>query len=85
MVKKILISSLASFALAEQGMVLADIKTDLADIGKAATQTRKNITYLPYIMSVFENKELREVGATTLKEALELVAGVEMSTDSLYD
>ena len=83
MVKKILISSLASFALAEQGMVLADIKTDLADIGKAATQTRKNITYLPYIMSVFENKELREVGATTLKEALELVAGVEMSTDSL--
>lgn len=83
MVKKILISGIASFALAEQGMVLADIKTDLADIGKVATQTRKNITYLPYIMSVFENKELREVGAGTLKDALELVAGVEMSTDSL--
>ncbi len=86
MIKKITLSALAACSLlaAEQKAILLDeIKGDIQEIGKTATDTRKNITYLPHIMSVFEQKELREAGAQTLKDALVMVGGVEMSVDSI--
>jgi outer membrane receptor protein involved in Fe transport len=86
MIKKITLSAFAACTLvaAEQKTPLLDeIKDDIAEISKTATETRKNINYLPHIMSVFEQKELREAGAQTLKDALVMVGGVEMSVDSM--
>lgn len=86
MVKQITLSALVSCALfaAEQKAVLIDeIQDDIKEITKTATDTRKNIAYLPHIMTVFEQKEIKEAGALTLKDALVMVAGVEMSVDSM--
>ncbi len=86
MVKKIALSAMAVVAVASQDgnrTNVDDLKDDIATLTKTATETRKNIAYLPHIMSVFENSELKRVGAQNLKDALALVAGVEMSVDSI--
>lgn len=86
MVKKIALSCIAIVAIASQDDSLTGVdglKDDIAALTKTATETRKNIAYLPHIMSVFENRELKMVGAQNLKDALALVAGVEMSVDSI--
>lgn len=86
MVKKIALSCIAIVAIASQDdsrTGVDDLKDDIAALTKTATETRKNIAYLPHIMSVFENRELKRVGAQNLKDALALVAGVEMSVDSI--
>ncbi len=61
--------------------------TNLADniqtIAQTAKNQRSNIDYLPYIMTVFEGEELTRAGASSLKEALSLTAGVNIASDNL--
>lgn len=56
---------------------------DMASLTQSAKNQRANINYLPYIMSVFDGEELSHTGASSLKEALTLVAGVNIASDNL--
>jgi outer membrane receptor protein involved in Fe transport len=56
---------------------------DINSIAQTAKDQRANIDYLPYVMSVFEGEELSRAGASSLKEALNLVAGVNIASDNL--
>lgn len=76
-------STLCALWASDTSTALLEIQGDIDSFAKTATQTRKNITYQPHIMSVFENRELTQSGAQNLKEALMLVAGIEMSVDSV--
>ena len=50
---------------------------------KVATVTKQNEHYQPYIISVFQGKELEKLGVSNLKEALGLVPGIDMATDNV--
>lgn len=60
-----------------------NLSDDINTIAKTAKDQRANIDYLPYIMTVFDGEELSRAGASSLKEALTLVAGVNISSDNL--
>jgi len=62
--------------------ILASISKDMQHFTKVATVTKENKAYQPYILSVFRGKELEKIGVSNLKEALELVPGVDMATDN---
>ncbi|MDD5716449.1 MAG: TonB-dependent receptor [Sulfuricurvum sp.] len=62
---------------------LQNLTNDLNAIAQTAKSQRANIDYLPYIMTVFQGEELAHAGASSLKEALTLVAGVNIASDNL--
>ncbi len=68
---------------AQESDILEKIALDMAQYGKVATITKQNEHYQPYIISVFQGKELQKLGVSNLKEALELVPGVDMATDNV--
>ncbi len=68
---------------AQTDNVLSSLSTDMQDFSKVATVTKQNEHYQPYIISVFQGKELEKLGISNLKEALELVPGVDMATDNI--
>ncbi|MDP3266663.1 MAG: TonB-dependent receptor plug domain-containing protein [Sulfuricurvum sp.] len=63
--------------------LLKSLTNDMTIISKTAKIHRENIDYLPYIMTVFDGEELSHAGASSLKEALALVAGVNIASDNL--
>jgi len=63
--------------------LLAALTSDINTIAQTAKDQRANIDYLPYVMSVFDGEELSRAGASSLKEALSLVAGVNIASDNL--
>ena len=78
-------SSLAVFytfiPLAVYGSELPPDTTLTEDISyteQLATQTNQNIDYQPFILSVWEQKDLTLFGVHTLKDALMLLPGVDM-------
>ncbi|MDD5161205.1 MAG: TonB-dependent receptor plug domain-containing protein [Sulfuricurvum sp.] len=60
-----------------------NLTDDISTITQTAKTQRANIDYLPYIMTVFDGEELSRAGASSLKEALTLVAGVNIASDNL--
>ena len=62
---------------------LQTINDELKTYEKTATITRKNEHYQPYIISVLEAETLKKTGVQTLKDALELVTGVDIASDNL--
>jgi outer membrane receptor protein involved in Fe transport len=60
-----------------------NLTNDINTIAQTAKNQRANIDYLPYIMTVFDGEELSRAGASSLKEALTLVAGVNIASDNL--
>ncbi len=60
-----------------------NLTDDINTIAQTAKNQRANIDYLPYVMSVFDGEELSRAGASSLKEALGLVAGVNIASDNL--
>ncbi|WP_455757712.1 TonB-dependent receptor plug domain-containing protein [Sulfurimonas sp.] len=62
--------------------ILSSISSDMKHFNKVATLTKQNEHYQPYIISVFKGKELENLGISNLKEALQLVPGVDMTTDN---
>ncbi|MDP3588006.1 MAG: TonB-dependent receptor plug domain-containing protein [Sulfuricurvum sp.] len=80
----ILLSLHWSLFSAETGTDLFNNLTDdMSSIAQMAKDQRANIDYLPFIMTVFDGEELSRAGASSLKEALTLVAGVNISSDNL--
>jgi outer membrane receptor protein involved in Fe transport len=63
--------------------LLAALTSEINTIAQSAKDQRANIDYLPYVMSVFDGEELSRAGASSLKEALSLVAGVNIASDNL--
>ena len=61
--------------------VTQQIDRDLELFTKAATETKANEPYQPYIISVLNGKRLEKLGIATLGEALELIPGVDIATD----
>ncbi|MBU0632494.1 TonB-dependent receptor plug domain-containing protein [bacterium] len=62
--------------------MLASISNDMENFNQVATITKQNEKYQPYIISVFQGKELEKLGVSNLKGALELVPGIDMATDN---
>ncbi len=62
--------------------LLDSISSEMTHFNKVATQTKQNEHYQPYIVSVFQGKELEKLGVSNLKEALVLVPGVGIATDN---
>ncbi len=60
-----------------------DLLLDMESISKSAKNQRANIDYIPYIMSVFDATDFSRAGASSLKDALGLVAGVNIASDNL--
>ncbi|WP_373070365.1 TonB-dependent receptor plug domain-containing protein [Sulfurimonas sp.] len=67
---------------AKSSDMLASISKDLDRFNTVATITKQNEHYQPYIISVFKGKELETLGVSNLKEALQLVPGVDITTDN---
>ncbi len=63
--------------------IVDSISNDMKHFDEVATITKQNEHYQPYIISVFHGEELEKLGVSNLKEALELVPGVDMTTDNL--
>ena len=59
------------------------ITQELEHFTQAATATKANEPYQPYIITVLEGKRLESLGISTLGEALELIPGVDIATDLL--
>ena len=68
---------------AKDSDILASISKDMDHFNDVATVTKQNEHYQPYIISVFKGKELETLGVSNLKEALQLVPGVDIATDNL--
>ena len=70
-----------TYLSAETKDILASLSNDIEHFTEVATTTKQNEQYQPYIISVFQGKELEQLGVSNLKQALELVPGIDMATD----
>lgn len=89
MSKKLFSSSLLLSSLictvhlnAQTDELIASISNEMEHYNEVATLTKQNEHYQPFIISVFQGKELEKLGILNLKEALGLVPGVDMATDN---
>ena len=55
------------------------LQNDMQEYSRIATQTKQNVDYMPYIISSWSSDELSQLGISTLREALSLVPGVDLS------
>jgi len=55
------------------------LQNDMQEYSRIATQTKQNVDYMPYIISAWSSNELSQLGVNTLREALSLVPGVDLS------
>ncbi len=63
--------------------LLKSIDKDAQIIEELAEKTRSSEPYQPYIISVFNGKELEKLGISNLKEALFLVPELDIATDNM--
>ena len=76
----ILLSPVLSHAdeIASSDMLLL-LQEDMQEYSEIATRTRQNVDYMPYVISAWNSDELSKMGISTLREALTLVPGVDIS------
>ena len=55
------------------------LQEDMEEYSRIATKTKQNVDYMPYIISAWNSDELNQLGISTLREALSLVPGVDLS------
>ena len=67
---------------AQSNDILTSISDDMHRFNTVATITKQNEHYQPYIISTFKGKELEKLGIANLKEALQLVPGIDITTDN---
>ncbi len=73
----------AAVCVGADDSTIDELTSDINSFTKTATQTKQNIDYLPFIMSVWDGKQLSKLGVRTLKDALMLVPGVDVSVDNV--
>ena len=67
---------------ADEMETLASISNAMNHFEKVATATKNNERYQPYIVSVFNGKEMEKLGIKDLEEVLSLAPGVDVATDN---
>jgi outer membrane receptor protein involved in Fe transport len=72
----------AEYQVADNRQIGQAIAQDIRTFLNAAEQTKENIDYQPFIVSVYHGKELEKVGITTLEEALMLTPGIDIFNDN---
>ncbi|WP_281950690.1 TonB-dependent receptor plug domain-containing protein [Nitrosophilus kaiyonis] len=81
--KKFLVFLILTLLLfAKENNLLKQLSKDIENIGQIATISKENVFYQPFIVSVFKGKDLEKLGISNLKEALELIPGVDIATDN---
>ena len=55
------------------------LQGDMQKYSDIATETKQNVDYMPYVVSVLKNEELVQLGILSLREALSLVPGVDIA------
>ncbi|MDH5471708.1 MAG: TonB-dependent receptor plug domain-containing protein [Gammaproteobacteria bacterium] len=55
------------------------LQQDIQKYSEIATETKQNVDYMPYVVSVLTATELEQLGIVTLREALAIIPGVDMS------
>lgn len=68
---------------ASDPQMIASLSDDMVQARQLANQTNQNIDYQPFILSVLHSEDLIKFGVRTLGEALTLVAGVDMATNTM--
>lgn len=63
--------------------MISSLSDDMAQATQLATQSNQNIDYQPFILSILHSDDLIKFGVRTLGEALTLVAGVDMATNTM--
>ncbi|MGD9971185.1 MAG: TonB-dependent receptor plug domain-containing protein [Sulfuricurvum sp.] len=58
---------------------LSSLEGDMLKIDEEASINKQNVDYKPYIISVLTHEQLEKLGITTLRDALKLVPGVDIS------
>lgn len=66
-----------------EGDAVKELAMDMSIFTKTATAEKQNIDYLPFIVSVWDGEKLSKMGARTLKDALMLFPGVDVSKDNV--
>lgn len=81
MKKLFLLSFLFSIAYAQEApdSLIESLQDDLQKYMKIAMQTKENVDYMPYVISTLHNQELVNLGVLSLREALLLLPGVDIS------
>lgn len=67
------------FSQEPDDMLVTLLQEDLQKYSQIATDTKQNVEYMPYVVSVLKNKELTQLGILSLREALGLIPGVDIS------
>lgn len=63
--------------------IITTLNQDMNTIEQLAAQTNQNSDYQPFILSVWQQKELVAFGAHTLKDAIMLIPGIDMMGDTM--
>lgn len=71
------------FLNAQADSTLDTLADDLKTTSTLSDQTHANIDYKPYILTVFNANDLLKMGVSTLEEALKLVPGVDIATNTM--
>jgi len=73
--------SFLTLLLAEdsQESYIKELQEDVSKYSKIATDIKQNVDYMPYVVSTLNSKELTKLGVLSLREALSLIPGVDLS------
>ena len=82
-VASILLVSMVFCFAEKDSIVVNNLVEDMSKLSKLAESIKMNETFQPYIVSVFNGYELERIGIKNLQEALELVPGVDISTNNM--
>lgn len=63
--------------------IITSLNEDISQTTQIATQNNQNIDYQPFILSVLRGDDLTKFGVRTLGEALKLVPGIDMATNTM--
>jgi iron complex outermembrane receptor protein len=63
--------------------ILTSLNDDIVQTALLASQANQNVDYQPFILSILRSDELSKLGIKTLGEALTLIPGVDMATNTM--
>lgn len=72
-------STHAEESLISENELMQSLQTDMEMFAEMATETKQNVDYMPYVISTLRSDQLIKLGVTTLRDALKLVPGVDIS------
>jgi len=77
------VSVIALVLNANDSSIITSLNDDMLQTAQMATQTNHNIDYQPFILSILHNDDISKLGIKTLGEALMLIPGVDMATNTM--